>query len=88
MQIDDVRVEDGTLRFTDERNGKVQQVSAVNVKLGLDSLQSPLTGSGNLIWRDQRIDFDGKLSDVQSIFNHKPGQLAFNARNPLIVGLL
>ena len=48
MQIDDVRVEDGTLRFTDERTGKVQQVSAVNLKLGLDSLQSPLTGSGNL----------------------------------------
>ena len=85
LQLDDLRIEDGTLRFTDERNGKVQQVSAVNVKLGLDSLQSPLTGSGNLIWRDQRIDFDGKLSDVQSIFNHKPGQLAFNARNPLIV---
>ena len=85
LQLDDLRIEDGTLRFTDERNGKVQQVSAVNVKLGLDSLQSPLTGSGNLIWRDQRIDFDGKLSDVQSIFDHKPGQLAFNARNPLIV---
>ena len=85
LQLDDLRIEDGTLRFTDERNGEVQQVSAVNVKLGLDSLQSPLTGSGNLIWRDQRIDFDGKLSDVQSIFDHKPGQLAFNARNPLIV---
>ena len=84
LQIDDVRVEDGTLRFTDERSGKVQQVSAVNLKLGLASLQSPLTGSGNLSWRDQRIDFDGKLSDVQRIFSHKPGHLSFNARNPLI----
>ncbi len=64
VQLDDVRIEDGTLRFTDERTGKVEQVSAVNVKLGLDSLESPLVGSGNLAWRDQRIDFDGKLTDV------------------------
>jgi AsmA protein len=84
LQLDDVRIEDGTLRFTDERTGKVQQVSAVNVKLGLDSLQSPLTGTGNLAWRDQRIDFDGKLSNAESLFNHKPAQLIFNAQNPLL----
>ena len=77
------RLEDGTLRFTDERNGKVEQVSAVNVKLGLRSLSSPLIGSGNFAWRDQRIDFDGKLPDVRDIFNQKPAHLTFNAKSRL-----
>lgn len=84
LKIENVRVENGTFRFTDDRTGKISEVSQLNVTLGLPSLQSPLAANGNLVWRDQRLDFDGKVADVRAIAAEKPTHLSFNARNPLI----
>ncbi len=81
LEFDDVRIEDGTLRFTDERAGKSQEVKAVNVALALKSLNSPLTANGDLAWQGEKIDFDGKLSTVRSVLEEKPAKLNFNAAN-------
>ena len=81
LEFDDVRIEDGTLRFTDERAGKTQEVKAVNVALALKSLNSPLTANGDLSWQGEKIDFDGKLSTVRSVLEEKPAKLNFNATN-------
>jgi len=81
LQLDDVRIVDGTMRLTDERNGKVQEVKAVNVNLGLKSLQSPLNASGNIAWKGERVDFDGKLSNANTVLEEKPARLTFNASN-------
>lgn len=83
LQFDDVRIVDGTMRLTDERTGKVQEITAVNVNLGLKSLNSPLVANGNLGWKGQSIDFDGKLSTPRSVLEEKPAQLTFNASNTL-----
>lgn len=81
LQLDDVRVDDGTIRYTDERTGKAQEVSAVNVKLALKSLTSPLTADGNLVWTGEKIDFDGKLTNAKTVLEEKPAKLAFNAKS-------
>ena len=81
LELDDVRIEDGTLRFTDERSGKTQEVKAVNVNLSLQSLQSPVSADGDLIWQGEKIDFDGKLTSVRAVLEEKPARLAFNAKN-------
>ena len=84
VKLNNVTLEDGTFRFTDERTGKTSEVSAVNVKLGLPSLETPLVANGNLVWHDQRLDFDGKLEDVRSLFTEKPAHLSFNTKNAVI----
>ena len=84
LELDDVHIDDGTLRFTDDRSGKVQEVSAVNVKLVLKSLTTPLTANGDLKWQGQKIDFDGKLSNAKLVLEEKPAALVFTASNPLV----
>lgn len=84
VKLNNVTLEQGTFRFTDERTGKASEVSEVNVSLGLPSLESPLVANGNLIWHDHRLDFDGKLDEVRSLFTEKPAHLSFNAKNLLI----
>lgn len=81
LQFDDVRIVDGTMRLTDERNGKVQEIKAVNVNVSLKSLQSPLNASGNLAWKGERVVFDGKLSNASTVLEEKPARLTFNASN-------
>ncbi len=84
VQLDSVAVQDGTIRFSDERTGRKSEVSGVNVKFGLPSLQSPLAAAGDFVWRDQRLNFDGKLENVRSVFRNAPAHLTFNANNALI----
>jgi AsmA protein len=84
LKIENVTLQNGTFRFTDERSGKISEVSQVNVTLGLPSLESPLAANGNLVWHDQRLEFDGKVADVRGLVAEKPTHLSFNARNQLI----
>lgn len=84
LQMDDVRIEDGTVRFTDERSGKTQEVKAVNVNLALKSLQAPLTIDGDLAWQGEKIDFNAKLTSAKAILEEKPARLVFAAQNRLI----
>ena len=81
VQLGDVRIEDGTLRYTDERSGKTQQVSAVNVQVAMQSLNSPVTAKGDLAWQGEKINFDGKLSTAKLVLEEKPAQLVFKADN-------
>lgn len=84
LHLDDVRIEDGTIRYTDERSGESQQVDALNTKLSLRSLDSPLDASGNLLWKDQTIAFAGTLTSARTVLEQKPAKLAFKANNELI----
>ncbi len=81
VELGDVRIEDGTLRYTDERTGKTQQVSAVNVQVAMQSLNSPVTAKGDLAWQGEKIDFDGKLSTANLVLQEKPARLVFKAEN-------
>lgn len=84
IQLNDVRIEEATFRFTDERSGKVQQVSPVSLRFKLDSLASPLEASGSFVWQGQPVTFDSKLTTVEDVLGKKPARLAFNVRNELI----
>ena len=81
LQFDDVRIEDGTVRYTDERSGTTQEVSKINVNLALKSLQAPLTVSGDLGWRGEKLDFNAKLTSAKAVLEERPARLVFAAQN-------
>lgn len=84
LELDDVRIENGTFRYTDERTGRVQEVSNTNANVALASLNGALTANGDLVWQGSKIDFDGKFSPVRSALEEKPGRLEFKASNALV----
>lgn len=81
LEFDDVRVENGTFRFTDERSGKAQQVTNANAALSLQSLNNPLVANGDFVWQGEKIDFDGKLSTAKTVLEESPSKLVFKASN-------
>lgn len=81
LELDDVRVEDGTLRYTDERTGKTQSVSAVNMKINLKSLSSALSADGDFSWQGRKTEFNGSVSPVRMVLEEKPARLIFSAVN-------
>lgn len=84
FQLNDVRLEGATFRFTDERKGRIEQFNEVNARLAMPSMDSPLSARGNLAWHGKRVDFDGNVRDVGSIAATKKVRLQFNARNDVI----
>ena len=81
LQLDDVRIENGTVRFSDERSELSQQVEAVNVKVSAPSLDAPVVAKGDLVWRGEKTDFDGELSTPRTLLEEKPAALKFKANN-------
>lgn len=79
LQLGDVKIVNGTFRFTDERTGRTQEVSSVDAGIELKSLNGPLSANGNLTWAGENIDFDGKLANAKIILEEKPARLVFNA---------
>ena len=84
LQFDDVRIEDGTVRYTDERTGKSQEVTAINVSLALKSLQAPLTVNGDVGWHGEKLDFNAKLTSAKALLEERPARLVVAAQNRLI----
>ncbi|CEJ87813.1 AsmA family protein [Hyphomicrobium sp. GJ21] len=84
LKLDDVRIEGGTFRFTDERSGRTEQVHGVNAKLGLPSLSKPLTATGQFAWHDKLLNFDGSVSDVGNFKLQQPAHLKFKAKNDVL----
>ena len=85
FSLGDVRVENGTVRYTDDRRaGSTQVISAINAKLALASLESPLQANGDFMLEGEKVSFDGRLTSLQQLMQEKPGRLAFNvASEPL-----
>lgn len=81
LQMDDVRLENGTLQYTDERTGKSQAITAVNMQLNIKSLSSAMTAAGDFLWQGEKTQFDGNVSPVRMVLEEKPADLVFNAKN-------
>jgi len=76
LALGDVRIEDGTVVFSDERSGARQEATGVDVRMGLRSIAHPLDAKGSLVWRGEKIAFDGKLASLKALLEDKPAKLA------------
>lgn len=79
LSLGDVRIDNGTISYTDERTAKTQRISAINATLATRSLDSPLETKGNLTVEDERIDFEGRLTSLKALLAEQPAKLVFNA---------
>lgn len=76
LALGDVKIVDGSVRFSDERAGTTQQLDAINLQLALKSINSPLSAKGSLRWSGETVDLDASLSTVQSMLEEQPARVA------------
>lgn len=78
LSLGDIRIIDGTLRYSDERSGARQEVSAVNAEMQLASLARPFTAEGDLVWQREKLDFSATLTSPEDVLAERPAKLALN----------
>lgn len=62
LKLGDVRIEDGRIAYRDASSGAEETLEDVDLKLTLDSLDSPLTAVGGLVWKGERIEIDTTIA--------------------------
>jgi AsmA protein len=76
LALDDVRIVDGTLRYSDERSGVRETIDQINVKVALKSLTSPLSAAGDLRWKSETVRFDGHVGSLKAVLDGVATKLA------------
>jgi AsmA protein len=75
LKLDDVRIDNGTLHYSDRRTGSTSEFSAINVKLALAALTEPLNATGSLAWKGKTVTFDGALASLADVVDQRPAKL-------------
>ena len=76
VSLADVRVLDGTLRYSDERTGVGYEIAAIGAEMQIPSIAAPLDTKGSFVWSGEKIDFDAKLTAPQDVLEDRPAKLA------------
>lgn len=82
LQLNDVRIEKGAVRYLDERSGVQHNFSAVNLALALKSIANPLDAKGDFVWRGQKVGIDAKLATVRALMEERPAKLSAKLNVP------
>lgn len=79
VALEDVRLENGRIRYTDERTGAPpRDVSGINATLNLKQLDSPLAAAGNLTLDGEKIEFDGRVTTPADVIAKRPAKVTLN----------
>jgi AsmA protein len=56
VKLGDIRVENGSLTFTDARSGAKERIEAINLDLDLPDLRGPLQANGSLAYKGEAVN--------------------------------
>lgn len=75
LALANVRIEDGTVRYVDERRQFREEITGLHLELSLESLASPLEAEGDLTLRGEKVDFRGRLDSLATLMAGSPSHL-------------
>ncbi|MEM9625624.1 MAG: AsmA family protein [Pseudomonadota bacterium] len=87
LKLGDIRIENGTLIFTDHSAGTEERVEAIDMQLGLADIKSPLKAKGSLDYKGETIELDLGLAAPYDVIQGGSSALALGVKSaPLKIG--
>ena len=81
LSLRHVTLRQGTIRYSDERSGIREEVSAADLTLRLSSLASPLEVAGTASWRGTGIALDLSAGPLRAILAEQPANVRLVAKS-------
>lgn len=75
LKLDDVRIDNGTVQYSDARSGSRHEMKALNVRMALPAITEPLTAKGDMVWNGKPVTFEGALTSVSTVIEDRPAKL-------------
>ena len=73
IMLNDVRIEDGTVRIIYDDNGTERRIEHIDAALSLPHLIDPLTAKGDFDWKGMRVGFDLTLTSPADLESARQG---------------
>lgn len=86
ISLGTVAITDGTVIYTNETTGESDRINALNVTVVQPELAAPLEADGDVVWKGEKIDFDGRLEDIPALLKDKSSGARFNFTSAHIRG--
>jgi AsmA protein len=69
LRLDDIRTVNGKVTYLDQRTGQKQELSDVNMKVSLKSLDDPFISDGSFVWRGKTVKTTITLAKPRAILD-------------------
>ncbi len=69
LTLGDVRIVDGKVSYSDARTNKSYVLDAVNMKVALPSLSSPMQADGSVVWNQEKITLSAHVTNPNALLN-------------------
>lgn len=84
IALGDVSIENGTVRYRDERGGLSEEVRAIDARLAGKTLASPIEAKGDLQLRGEKIDFDGRIGSPKALLEERSSRVTLTVASPRV----
>ena len=81
LELRSLRINNGELRYFDERTGSGEAVSAVNVRIDGRRTSDPMSAAGDLVWNGQRLNIDARLDTLKTLLTEKPARVSLDLKS-------
>jgi AsmA protein len=75
IRLNDVRIEDGTVRILYDNQGTERRVEHIDAALSLPHITDPLTAKGKVDWKGKPVNFDLTLTSPGELRNARAAKL-------------
>ena len=72
IRLGTIRIKDGIVLYSNALDGARHRVDAVNVSLQQDDLEKPLNADGDLVWRGEKVSFQGQVGSLTALMRGGP----------------
>ncbi|CAA7626750.1 AsmA family protein [Magnetospirillum sp. SS-4] len=87
LRLGDVRISNGRLIQIDGKTGTRQEVSGINLQVGLKSLDSPLSAKGGLTWNGKAVQIDLGIDSLKALMDGGATKMALSVDSePVTLG--
>ncbi len=67
ISLGTIRIEDGVVLYANALDGASHRLDALNVSLQQDDLDQPLNADGDLVWKREKIEFQGQVGSLTAL---------------------
>jgi AsmA protein len=84
LALGDIRLEDGTITYSDARSGAAYQVEDIDVSVDLQTLRSPLRATGSLDYKGKEVTLDVGLQTPLALIQNGASEASVQLRSELV----
>ncbi len=75
LSLGNVSINDGRLRYADQRSGRTDEITGINMRVALKDLGGPLSVKGDLVYQREKLTVDANVYALRELIEERATRL-------------